>query len=49
MKHILIIATAFYLGAFLLGCSMIHSRNSVKQAAKDILNTPDLSKHLPKK
>jgi hypothetical protein len=46
---IFIIITSFYLGAFLLGCSMIHSRNSVKQVAKDILNTPDLSKHLPKK
>jgi hypothetical protein len=46
---IFIIITSFYLGAFLLGCSMIHSKNSLKHQAREILNTPDLSKHLPKK
>lgn len=49
MKYILTLVAAFYLGAFLLGCSMIQSRNSLNQEAKDILNTPDLSKYLPKK
>lgn len=49
MKIILIPVTFFYVGAFFMGCSMIHSRNSLKQQAQDILNTPDLSKHILKK